>query len=154
MYFLLSAREDWLFSTAKALIISRRQKFIFWNVICCYIVIRCYRVRWLSKFADTLSASKGLLKNIVRLTSESWGFICYLCHRRGGGGGGVFLHDLAFGTFIFYKTVSLILFTCSAPYSYFFDPVKRHLSCKMSFTAICVWFTWYLHGRIEFYMYM
>ena len=58
--------------------------------------------------------------------------------QKGRGGGGVFLHDLAFGTFIFYKTVSLILFTCSAPYSYFFDPVKRHLSCKMSFTAICV----------------
>ena len=37
----------------------------------------------------------------------------------------------------------LNFFTCSAPYihlllySNFYDPVKEHLSCKMSFTAIC-----------------
>ena len=110
-----------------------------------------------------------LVKNIVRLTRESWGFIYYACHLRGGSKGFFFFENVLkkkgrMVTILFtwsclwnvhiLQDRLLNFFTCSAPYihlllySNFYDPVKEHLSCKMSFTAIC-WLSRILHVHVN-----
>ena len=120
-------------------------------------ILRCYMLLY-----GYMLLSWGLLKISFDLQeSREASFITHATWGVGGGGGSkgffflkmfwrkkdgwlqFFLHDLAFGTFIFYKTVSLIflrvllLIFTSFYTATFTISVKEHLSCKMSFTAIC-----------------